>query len=805
MTHMRKRATRLLLTLSVFGVLCTDRSLVTSHPGPPVTIAGAGWSLVRHWVGRWPLALECAYADVPYLINYQGRLTDASGKSVAGSMSLIFRLYDAETSGTELWKESQTVSLTSADNGLFNVILGSSKPFTGLSFNSSMWLSVQVSGDVEMSPRQRLTATGYAINASTLNGVKSDSFLRSDIDTSASGKLTLTRSGTAFLVKPTTDPAVDTTLVDIQNAAGTSKFSVDLEGDTTIAGNLTVSGTMSGATSTTGTTSSSWDIGSGTDATSNNVSLLFGQTSGQRSLVYQGASTGDFIFNDDVRLDAQSALKLVASSGSNFVGFKAPSSISSSVTWTLPSADGSNNYVLKTNGSGTLAWADPSTLTSVGDVTDVGDCASGACFSSSGSGTALTFRNATSGTVALQTVSGALGSQTISLPASTGTVITTGNLSSITTTGTITSGTWNGSAIGAQYGGTGLNSSSSTGVPTLSSGTWSVSSALGVSLGGTGAAPSADDQALIADSTSAATWRALPNCTDSSGSHLNYTTVTNSFSCGTSSSTSSLAFSALTSGTNTQAAMVVGSLASLDYTGTGTINATTFKGNSRVAAADGGTGITTSASTGIPSISSGTWSVIGTTGSGSAVLATSPTVTTPTISGNITYTGTQPLRTAVLTAAGAIVGISSNATQKQTNGMNFSYYTLNFDKDLVQRAYWQFTVPTSYTGTTISVQIFWIANATTGDVKWQVATDSKTSGQAWDSALSTASTSTVTTTGTANNVNVTTINNVTSGWAADEPVMFELQRIANDAADTLAVDAQVLQVKIKWTAATESD
>jgi hypothetical protein len=44
-------------------------------------------------------------------------------------------------------------------------------------------------------------------------------------------------------------------------------------------------------------------------------------------------------------------------SGTNYVGFRAPSSIGADVTWTLPSADGAANQVLKTNGSGTLTWA----------------------------------------------------------------------------------------------------------------------------------------------------------------------------------------------------------------------------------------------------------------------------------------------------------------------------------------------------------------------------------------------------------------------------------------------------------------
>src|SRR5207248_5587080 len=40
-------------------------------------------------------------------------------------------------------------------------------------------------------------------------------------------------------------------------------------------------------------------------------------------------------------------------------------------------------------------------------------------------------------------------------------------------------------------------------------------------------APSADDQLYVSDSTSAATWRSLPSCADSSGNHLNYSTSTN--------------------------------------------------------------------------------------------------------------------------------------------------------------------------------------------------------------------------------------------------------------------------------------
>jgi hypothetical protein len=46
--------------------------------------------------------------------------------------------------------------------------------------------------------------------------------------------------------------------------------------------------------------------------------------------------------------------------GSNYVALKAPDTIASNLTLTLPSADGTANQVLKTNGSGVLSFATPS-------------------------------------------------------------------------------------------------------------------------------------------------------------------------------------------------------------------------------------------------------------------------------------------------------------------------------------------------------------------------------------------------------------------------------------------------------------
>ena len=54
--------------------------------------------------------------------------------------------------------------------------------------------------------------------------------------------------------------------------------------------------------------------------------------------------------------------------GSNFVALKAPDSVGSNLTLTLPSSDGSNGQVLGTNGSGTLSFV--STTSSIAGASD---------------------------------------------------------------------------------------------------------------------------------------------------------------------------------------------------------------------------------------------------------------------------------------------------------------------------------------------------------------------------------------------------------------------------------------------------
>ena len=60
----------------------------------------------------------------------------------------------------------------------------------------------------------------------------------------------------------------------------------------------------------------------------------------------------------DIRLNAQAELEFYDSDSSHYVAFRAPATVASSLTWTLPATDGTANQVLETDGAGTLGWAD---------------------------------------------------------------------------------------------------------------------------------------------------------------------------------------------------------------------------------------------------------------------------------------------------------------------------------------------------------------------------------------------------------------------------------------------------------------
>lgn len=60
-----------------------------------------------------------------------------------------------------------------------------------------------------------------------------------------------------------------------------------------------------------------------------------------------------------LNMKGQGELRFNDADSSNYVALKSAATVSSNITWTLPSVDGSGGQMLSTNGSGTLYWATP--------------------------------------------------------------------------------------------------------------------------------------------------------------------------------------------------------------------------------------------------------------------------------------------------------------------------------------------------------------------------------------------------------------------------------------------------------------
>jgi hypothetical protein len=72
-------------------------------------------------------------------------------------------------------------------------------------------------------------------------------------------------------------------------------------------------------------------------------------------------STGAVTTIGNVTINAQSDLRLGDADSSNYIALQAPATVGSNLTYTLP-ATVTDGYVMRTDGSGTLSWADPKTL-----------------------------------------------------------------------------------------------------------------------------------------------------------------------------------------------------------------------------------------------------------------------------------------------------------------------------------------------------------------------------------------------------------------------------------------------------------
>src|SRR5690349_16319060 len=120
-------------------------------------------------------------AVTPRLVKFSSSLLDEQGQAVGHSSSITFSLYSAQTGGTSLWSEVQSVQPDS--RGRYTVSLGVTRaeglPLEIFSTGEARWLGVTV-GDGSEQPRVLLFSVPYALKAAdaeTIGGLPPSAFV----------------------------------------------------------------------------------------------------------------------------------------------------------------------------------------------------------------------------------------------------------------------------------------------------------------------------------------------------------------------------------------------------------------------------------------------------------------------------------------------------------------------------------------------------------------------------------------------------------------------------------------------------
>jgi hypothetical protein len=124
------------------------------------------------------LAAASLHAQVPKLINYQGKLV-RDGKLANGPVTLVFAIYADQDGGNPLWSQEKQLRV---QNGIFNVLLGDETPafdtlFTG---KGQRWLEVNEKDKPRYGDRIQITSVAYALKANSANALDAPNGSRTD-------------------------------------------------------------------------------------------------------------------------------------------------------------------------------------------------------------------------------------------------------------------------------------------------------------------------------------------------------------------------------------------------------------------------------------------------------------------------------------------------------------------------------------------------------------------------------------------------------------------------------------------------
>ena len=114
------------------------------------------------------LTTTIVFSQLTSVFNLQGVLRLPTGKAAADkSYNFTFKMYTVAEGGEPLsWVETQSIEVK---NGIYNTLIGSRTPFSGLAFDRLYYIGISVDGGSEMVPRVQLTAAPYALSLQGTN------------------------------------------------------------------------------------------------------------------------------------------------------------------------------------------------------------------------------------------------------------------------------------------------------------------------------------------------------------------------------------------------------------------------------------------------------------------------------------------------------------------------------------------------------------------------------------------------------------------------------------------------------------